>query len=102
MNQKSYIEDIFKRFNMKECKPVGIPFDTSLKLLKLLNEEFENVLREMEGVSYKAGVGSLMYAMVATKINIAFAMSTVSQFMSNADLPHWIIVKCITRYLKGT
>ena len=37
--------------------------------------------REMEGVSNKAGVGSLMYAMVATRANIAFAVSTVSQFM---------------------
>jgi hypothetical protein len=98
----SYIEDIFKRFNMKECKPLGIPFDTNLKLLKLLDMEFENVLRKMEGVPYKAGVGSLMYATVTTKVNIAFAMSTVSQFMSNADLPHWIDVKYIMRYLKST
>jgi hypothetical protein len=102
MNQKSYIEDVFKRFNMKECKPVGIPFDTNLKLLKLSDEEFENVLRKMEGVPYKAGVGSLMYATVTTKANIAFAMSTVSQFMSNADLPHWIVLKYIMRKLKGT
>ena len=37
-----------------------------------------NVQREMEGVPYKAGVGSLMYAMMATRADITFAVSTMS------------------------
>ena len=37
-----------------------------------------NVQMKMEGVSYKAGVGSLIYAMVATKADIASVVSTVS------------------------
>ena len=36
-------------------------FDVNSKLLNLLYEEFLNVQREMKGVSYKGGVGSLMY-----------------------------------------
>ena len=32
----------------------------------------------MEGVLYKFGVGSLIYAMVATMADIAFAVSTMS------------------------
>ena len=56
----------------------------------------------MEGVSYKAGGGSLMCAMVATRANVAFAVSTVSQFMSKASPPHWMVIKQIMRYLKGT
>ena len=32
MNQKSYIEEVLKRFNMEECKPVGTLFDVNLKL----------------------------------------------------------------------
>ena len=102
MNQRSYIEEVLKRFNMEECKPVGTPFDVNSKLLKLLDEEFVNVQREMKGVPYKARVGSLMYAMVATRADIAFAVSTVSQFMSKAGPPHWMAVKRIMRYLKGT
>ena len=61
-----------------------------------------NVQREIEGVPYNAGVGSLMYAMMATRANIAFAISTVSQFVSKASLPHWMAVKCIMRCLKST
>ena len=52
MNQKNYINEVFKHFNMEECKPVKTPIDVTLKLLKLWN-----VQREMGGVPYKAGIG---------------------------------------------
>ena len=59
-----------------------------------------NVQREMEGVSYKARVGSLMYALVATRADIAFAVSTVSPFMSKVGPRYWMAIKYIMRYLK--
>ena len=34
--------------------------------------------RKMEGVAYKAIVGSLMYLVMSTRADIAFAVSTVS------------------------
>jgi hypothetical protein len=40
---------------MKECKHVGIPLYVDSKLLKPLNEEFENMQREMKGVPYMPG-----------------------------------------------
>ena len=58
---------------------------------------FGNVQREMEGVPYK-----VMYAMMATRVDIAFALSTMSQFMSKAGPLQWMAVKRIMRYVKGT
>ena len=66
------------------------------------DEEHEEHMQEMQGVLYKEAVGSLMYAMVATRADIAFAMSVVSQFMSKPSSMHWAAVKRILRYLKGT
>ena len=43
MNQRSYIEEALKRFNIEKCNPVGSPFDANSKFLKLLDEEFRNV-----------------------------------------------------------
>ena len=40
--------------------------------------------------------------MVATKADILFAVSTDSQFMLKAGQPHWMAMKRIMRYLKGT
>ena len=100
MSQTSYIEEVLRRFNMEDCKPVTTPSDANSKLLRLSDEEFGNVKMEMEGVPYKAAVGSLMYAMVGTRPDLAFAVSTVSQFMAKAGPSHWMAVKRILRYLK--
>ncbi|MCO5611915.1 hypothetical protein L7F22_066174 [Adiantum nelumboides] len=43
-----------------------------------------------------------MYAMVATKLNIAFAVGVVSHYMVNPGKKHWNAVKHLFRYLKGT
>ena len=51
-----------------------------------------NVRMEMKGVPYKVGIGSLMHVMVAVRCGIAIALSTVSQFMSKANPPHWMAV----------
>ena len=87
---------------MDVCKLVRIPFDAYLKLLKLLNEEFWNVQRELKGAPYKVGIRSLIYTMEGIGIDVAFVVRTVSQFISKAGPPHWMAVKRIMRYLKGT
>ena len=81
---------------------VETPFDVNSKLLKFSYEEFMNVQREKEVIPYKAGGGSLMYAMEATRAHIAFAVNTMSRFMSKASTPYWMAIKRIIRYLKDT
>jgi hypothetical protein len=102
MSQRSYIEEVLRRFNIEDCKPVATPSDANSKLFKLSDEEFGNVQMEMEGKPYKAAVGSLMYAMMGTRPDLAFTVSTVSQFMAKAGPSHWMAVKRILRYLKGS
>ena len=43
-----------------------------------------------------------MYAMVATRPDLAYAVGVVSRYMSNPGKKHWEAVKHILRYLKGT
>jgi hypothetical protein len=56
----------------------------------------------MQDVPYKAAVGSLMYVMVATRPDLAFAMSVVSQHMAKCGPKHWAAVKRVMRYLQGS
>ena len=51
---------------------------------------------------YVLAVGSLMYVMVCTRPNIAHAVGVVSKFLSNLGKEHWVAVKWILRYLRGT
>ncbi|MCO5582565.1 hypothetical protein L7F22_036462 [Adiantum nelumboides] len=47
-------------------------------------------------------MGSLMYAMICTRPDIAFAVGVVSHYMSNPRKKHWEAIKGLMRYLNGT
>ena len=51
---------------------------------------------------YASVIGSLMYAMVCTRLDIAHVVGVVSKFMSRPGKQHWEAVKWILRYLKGS
>ena len=56
----------------------------------------------MKSVPYAPVVGSLMYAMVVTRPNIAHAVGIVNKFMHNPGRSHRNTVKHMFRYLVGT
>lgn len=43
----------------------------------------------MENGPYVSAVGSVMYPMVCTRPNLAYAISTLSRFMSRPGKEHW-------------
>jgi hypothetical protein len=47
-------------------------------------------------------VGSLMYLMLATRPDLAYAVGAMSEFMAGPDEEHMSAVKRILRYVKGT
>ena len=55
----------------------------------------------MSRVPYSSAVGSLMYAIVCTRLDIAHAVGVVSRYMNNTGKEHWEVVKWILRYLRG-
>jgi hypothetical protein len=59
-------------------------------------------IKYMSKVPYSLAVGSLMYAMVCTRPDIAHAVGVVSGYMNNPGKEHCEAVKWILRYLIGT
>ena len=55
----------------------------------------------MEKVPYASVVGSLMYAILCTRLDISYVVGMVSRYQSNWGEAHWKTVKRILRYLKG-
>lgn len=51
---------------------------------------------------YQSLIGSLMYAILGNRPDIAFAVSMVSRFASNPTDEHMEAAKKILRYLRGT
>ena len=56
----------------------------------------------MRNILYQEVVSSLMYAVIATQLDIAYAVSYLERFMLNPGCAHWEAVKRVVRYLKGT
>ncbi|CAH9062481.1 unnamed protein product [Cuscuta epithymum] len=102
LSQEKYIERVLERFNMNDAKPVSVPLANHFKLSKRTCPTSKEEIGEMSAVPYSSAVGSLMYAMVCTRPDIAQAVGTVSRFLSNPGKEHWEAVKWILRYLKGT
>ena len=101
MNQGKYVADVLKQFGMKDCKAVRTPLDVNSKLVKL-TEEYALEAQLMTDVLHKQVVGLLMYAMIATWPNLGYPISCVSQHMPRPGSLHWVAMKKIMRYLKGT
>lgn len=53
-------------------------------------------------VPYAEAVCSLMYEMTCTSPDIVYAVGKVAQFMAMPEQLHWMAVKHILRYSKGT
>ena len=54
----------------------------------------------MQLVPYAFVEGSLMYAMLCTRLDICFEVGVVSRYQSNLGLKHWTAVKHILKYLR--
>ncbi len=88
INQIKYLKEILKRFQMEECKPIGVPLDPKVKLQRNANGNDES-----KGFPYQQAVGSLMYAMLCTQPDLAYPISVLSQHMANPNMEHWMAVK---------
>ena len=56
----------------------------------------------MSNVPYSSTIDNLMYEMVCTRPDIAHAVGVVSRYMNNPGKEHWMEIKCILKYLRGT
>ncbi|KAE9603853.1 putative RNA-directed DNA polymerase [Lupinus albus] len=78
LSQQKYIEKVLERFSMNDCKPVSTPLSAHFKLSSDLCPHIEEEMEHMSHFPYASAVGSLMYAMVCTGPNLAYAASMVS------------------------
>jgi hypothetical protein len=87
---------------MQECKLVKVPILVGVKLFADQCPKTQEEEEDMSHVPYASVVGSLMYAMVCTRPDIAHSVGVLSRYMSKPGKEHWTIVKRVFRYLCGT
>ncbi|MCO5584769.1 hypothetical protein L7F22_038701 [Adiantum nelumboides] len=102
LSQEGHIDKVLQHFNMDRGKALMTPLPSYVKLSNQDCPLFDEEKAEMDKVPYASACGTLMYAMIATHPDIAFAVGVVSRYMSNPGKKHWEAVKGIMRYLKHT
>ena len=89
-------------FRMQNEKPVSTPLASHFKLIKEMCLETQEEIDYMSRIPYSSTVGSLMYAMVCTRPDIAHTVGVVRRYMNNLGKEHWKVVQWIRSYLRGT
>jgi len=84
LSQENYVLKVLERFNMTEVRSVTTLLASHFKLSSKQCPQSPVEEKEMSQVPYASAVGSLMYAMVCTRSDLAYAVSTVSRFIINS------------------
>jgi hypothetical protein len=102
LSQEQYIHEIAAQYGMSDAKFSPTLLSSAVQLTKADCPATNEERNAMAGVPYASLLGSLMFAMLATRPNIAYAIGSLSKFSSNPGLVHWRELKRVVRYLLGT
>jgi hypothetical protein len=94
LSQRKYTLDILQDTGYLGSKPVATPMESNLKLMPDEGEFID------DPDTYRRLVGKLIYLTI-TRPDISYAVSVVSQFMTNPRVPHMNAVIRILKYLKN-
>ena len=102
LSQVGYIDKVLEWLSMQNSKKGLHPFRHGVPLSddqrpKTLKEE--NMMRE---VPFAYAMGSLMYAMLCTRLDICYLVGMVSRYQLNPAPKHWQAIKYILKYLRRT
>lgn len=101
LSQSKYVQDLLSDFSMSDCKPRNLPAVPNYNLSKGSSEEPE-LLSEEDHALYRSIVGKINYLSVVTRPDLAFIVSSLSQYLSKPTAEHLVAAKHVLRYLKGT
>ena len=102
LSQKSYIENVLKRYNMHKCNASPGPIVKGDKFGEYQCPKNQYEKNKMKSVPYASAIGSIMYAQVCTRPDLAFTTGMLGRYQKNPDIEHWKAVKKALRYLQGT
>ncbi|MBW0516092.1 hypothetical protein O181_055807 [Austropuccinia psidii MF-1] len=100
LSQQHYIETILSLYGINDWRTVAtllIPNEHLEAATKNEIEEFDKL-----NLNYRSAISSLSYISTATRHNISYAVSSLSQFLEKPGINHWKAFIHVIRYLRGT
>ena len=102
LSQKTYLEKILAKYNMHACNPTPAPIVKGDKYGKFQCPKNQYERERMKAVPYASVVGSLQYAQVCTRPDLAFVTGVLGRFQDKPGTKHWELGKKALRYVQGT
>ena len=102
LSQAKYARSLLDRFEMKGTRGTSIPLSASVTFGKDQCPQSEEDTHVMLDAPYRQAIGSLMYLMVSTRPDLAYAIQVLSRFGSNPGIIHWKGLKKVLQYVAGT
>ena len=100
--QDTYIDKVLHRFKMHDSKKGFLPMSHGINLSKMQCPSTQAERERMSRIPYASAIGSIMYAMICTRPDVACALSMTSRYQSDPGESHWTAVKTILKYLRNT
>ena len=98
LNQTRYITKILERFGMQDCKGISTSTPMEAAALPPCPTDPAEAIKRTE---YQSKVGNVMYAMLRTRPDLAFAVSTLSKYNSCPITAHHSAMGLVLRYLQA-
>ena len=96
IDQTRYIDDMVKKFSDGKLRSASTPLDNSKPLMKRTVDE------PVTQHDYRALIGSLMYAAIGTRGDIAHSVSMLSRYLNDPSDAHYAQAMHVLRYLNTT
>ncbi|KAK8574601.1 hypothetical protein V6N12_062291 [Hibiscus sabdariffa] len=87
---------------MEESKRGFLPMRHGISLSKEMCPSLPQERERMSQIPYASAIGSIMYAMICTRLDLSYALSMTSRYQANPGEGHWTAVKNILKYLRRT
>ena len=92
-----YIENALKRFELQNANNITTPLPAGIHV-----EKSKEPVALNTKTYYQQIIGTLIYAAIGTRHNIAFVAMRLSRFNNNPTQEHIKYAKYVLQYLKGT
>jgi hypothetical protein len=99
LDQEQYLSTVCDKFGITngKYKAKKIPV-TDYNSLRPVEEKDELI----DAIEYASGIGNLMYGMIFTRPDLAFALGRLSQYMAKPAIHHGHALKNLMRYVRST
>jgi ATP-binding cassette subfamily B (MDR/TAP) protein 1 len=102
LSQSTYLDKVLKRFRTDKAKKGSSPMLSGKIFSKAQCPTSAKDRETMSKVPYASAIGSIMYAMLCTRLVVSNALSLTSRYQSDPGVEHRIAVKNILKYLNRT